>query len=144
MNFSLLNQLAGFSNLFLSNSSADSNAEAVASAGGTLVFQLITFGIVILFFYFVIIRPQKRKEKEAQTMRDSVQIGDEIVTKGGIVGLVIRKSEDTLLIETGGEKNKIRIKTWAVQENVTANERAKAETSKVSKVADKISKGEEK
>ena len=77
-------------------------------------------------------------------MRDSVQIGDEIVTKGGIVGLVIRKSEDTLLIETGGEKNKIRIKTWAVQENVTANERAKAETSKVSKVADKISKGEEK
>lgn len=144
MNFSLLNQLAGFSNLFLSNSSADSNAEAVASAGGTLVFQLITFGIVILFFYFVIIRPQKRKEKEAQTMRDSVQIGDEIVTKGGIVGLVIRKSEDTLLIETGGEKTKIRIKTWAVQENVTANERAKAETSKVSKVADKISKGEEK
>ncbi|NLK70752.1 MAG: preprotein translocase subunit YajC [Clostridiales bacterium] len=144
MNFSLLNQLAGFSNLFLSNSSADSNAEAVASAGGTLVFQLITFGIVILFFYFVIIRPQKRKEKEAQTMRDSVQIGDEIVTIGGIVGLVIRKSEDTLLIETGGEKNKIRIKTWAVQENVTANERAKAETSKVSKVADKISKGEEK
>ena len=65
-------------------------------------------------------------------MRSNVQIGDEVVTIG-IVGLVVRKTEDTLLIETGGEKNKFRIKTWAIQENITATERAKATVSKPSK-----------
>lgn len=133
MDFSFINQFVGFSNLFLANSSADASSEATASAGGTFLFQLATFGAIILFFYLVIIRPQKKKEKEAQSMRSNVQIGDEVVTIGGIVGLVVRKTEDTLLIETGGEKNKFRIKTWAIQENITATERAKATVSKPSK-----------
>jgi preprotein translocase subunit YajC len=72
------------------------------------------------------IRPQKKKEKETKNMQSNIQIGDEIVTIGGIVGLVIRKGEDNVVIETGGEKNKMRIKLWAISENTSALERAKA------------------
>ena len=132
MGLNFINQLVGFTNLFLANSSADASAEAGAR-GGAMLLQIATFGAIGLFFYFIIIRPQKKKEKEAQSMRSNVQIGDEVVTIGGIVGLVVRKTEDTLLIETGGEKNKFHIKTWAIQENITATERAKATVSKPSK-----------
>ena len=60
-------------------------------------------------------------------MQDNIQIGDEIVTYGGMVGIVVRKGDDNVVIETGGEKNKIRIKTWAISENTTAKEKAAAE-----------------
>ncbi len=58
-------------------------------------------------------------------MQSNIEIGDEIVTIGGIVGMVIRKGDDNIVIETGGERNKMRIKLWAVSENTTALERAK-------------------
>lgn len=137
MNFSFINQFANFSNLFLANSSGDSSSAAQGSAGGTMLLQIATFAAIGLFFYFIIIRPQKKKEKETQAMRSNIQIGDEIVTIGGIIGLVVRKSEDTIVIETGGEKNKLRIKAWAVQDNITANDRAKASVSKPSKSEEK-------
>lgn len=139
MDFSFLNQLANISNLFLANSSGDASSAAGGAGGGTMLIQIATFGAIGLFFYFIIIRPQKRKEKETQAMRGSVQIGDEIVTIGGIVGLVIRKTEDTIVLETGGDKSKLRIKAWAVQENLSANDRAKATVSSPT-----LSKGEEK
>ena len=61
----------------------------------------------------------------SEEMQNSVQVGDEIVTNGGIVGIIVRTGEDTVVIETGGERNKMRIKTWAISENITAAERAK-------------------
>lgn len=82
--------------------------------------------LIIVVFYFILIRPQKKKDKEAKAMRENIQIGDEIMTIGGIVGLVVRKSEDTVVIETGGDKSKLRIKNWAVQENITLTEKANA------------------
>ena len=57
-------------------------------------------------------------------LQSSIQVGDEVVTNGGIVGMVVRTGEDTVVIETGGERNKIRIKSWAIAENVSAKERA--------------------
>ena len=59
-------------------------------------------------------------------MQESLQVGDEIVTSGGIVGIVVRTGDDTIVIETGGERHKLRIKKWAIAENVTANERKAA------------------
>ena len=88
--------------------------------------MLIPFVIIIFFFYFLLIRPQKKKDKEAKAMRDSIQIGDEIMTIGGIVGIVVKKTEDTVVIETGGDKSKLRIKVWAIQENITVREKAAA------------------
>lgn len=63
--------------------------------------------------------------KEAKAMQSSLQVGDEIVTIGGIVGLVVQVNEDNIVIETTGNRNKIRLKNWAVQENLTMTENAK-------------------
>ena len=75
--------------------------------------------------YFIAIKPQKKRDREMKEMQDSLQVGDEIVTGGGIVGIVVRTGEDTVVIETGGERQKLRIKNWAITENVTAMERMK-------------------
>ena len=96
------------------------------STGSFITTMVIPMVLIIVVFYFILIRPQKKKDKEAKAMRENIQIGDEIMTIGGVVGLVVRKSEDTVVIETGGDKSKLRIKNWAVQENITLTEKANA------------------
>lgn len=122
-------------------------AEGTAATGEPLEYNWTGFWIMtiafILIFYFILIRPQKKKEKETKQMRDSIQIGDEITTIGGIVGIVVKKSQDTLVIETGGDRSKIRIKTWAVQENATVHDMMEsAAASKKSKKEEKASKND--
>lgn len=98
---------------------------AVAPEGGemsVIAVQLVTFIMIIPLFYFLIIRPQKKRDKQVQTMRNAVQIGDEVVTIGGIVGIVLSIKEDTFLIETGSDRSKIRVKRWAIQTNETVHE----------------------
>lgn len=97
-----------------------------ANQSGSMFSMLLMFVVIIVFFYFLMIRPQKKKDKEQQEMRSNIQIGDEIMTIGGIVGIVVRKTEDTVVIETGGDKSKLRIKMWAIQENITVSEKAAA------------------
>ncbi len=89
--------------------------------------MLIMLVAMMALMYFMMIRPQKKKQKEEQTMRDNVQIGDEITTIGGIIGRVVTVKEDTLIIETGADRNKMKITKWAVSANNTANEKAEAE-----------------
>ena len=73
--------------------------------------------IVVLFavFYFLGIRPQKKQEKEVNAMRNSLQVGDEITTIGGIIGKVISIKEETVMIETGHDRTKIRILRTAIR-----------------------------
>lgn len=76
---------------------------------------IITMIIVMGFMYLFLIRPQKKKEDALKKLRDSIEIGDEIVTIGGIIGRVVSIKEDNILIETGSDRNKLRIRRWAVQ-----------------------------
>ncbi len=101
-------------------------AEGQANATSSMLFTFLPIIAIFVIFYFLLIRPQKKKDNEAKAMRENIQIGDEIMTIGGIVGIVVRKSEDTVVIETGGDKSKLRIKMWAIQENLTLTEKAKA------------------
>lgn len=90
-----------------------------------LAAMLLSFAPLILIFvvmYFILIRPQRKKDKENQKMRNSVQVGDEIITIGGIIGIVVSLKEDNVVIETAGERNKIRIKRWAIQSNETVHD----------------------
>lgn len=87
-----------------------------------ILVQTLLFVLLIAVFYFVLIKPQKKREKEEQRMRNDVRIGDEIITAGGIVGIVVSIKEDTLVLETGGDRNKIRIKRWAIQKNETVHD----------------------
>lgn len=106
---------------------AEGEGTTTESVGGSMGGMLISMGLLLVVMYFLFMRPQKKKEKETKNMQDNIQIGDEIVTYGGMVGIVVRKGDDNVVIETGGEKNKIRIKTWAISENTTAKEKAAAE-----------------
>lgn len=92
------------------------------------VFWTLVFPLIIMFalLYFMVIRPQKKRDNDLKAMQESLEVGDEIVTGGGIVGIVVSTGEDTVVIETGGARHKLRIKTWAITENVTAQERVKA------------------
>lgn len=97
-----------------------------ADTSSAMISMLITFVPLIAVFYLLILRPQKKREKEEKAMRENLSIGDEIVTIGGIVGLVVRQTDDTIVIETGSDRSKLRIQKWAVKENITAAERMKA------------------
>ena len=72
--------------------------------------------------YFFLIRPQKKKEKKDKQMRDNLQIGDEVVTAGGIIGIVFSIKDDTVVIETGGDRSKIRVKRYAIASVVTVHD----------------------
>lgn len=100
-------------------------ADASAASGnsvGSVLYMIVTFGIVLVVFYFFLIRPQRKKEKDTQKMRGALQVGDEIVTVGGIVGRVVSIKDDTLIVETGADRNKIRVKKWAVQSCTTVHD----------------------
>lgn len=87
-----------------------------------IAMQILPFVLLLVVFYFFLIRPQRKKDKETQSMRNSIQVGDEITTVGGIVGIVVSIKEDTVVLETGGDRSKIRIKRWAVQTNETKHD----------------------
>ncbi len=73
--------------------------------------------IVVMFvaLYFFMIRPQKKQERETNEMRNNLAVGDEITTIGGIIGKVISIKEETVMIETGHDRTKIRILKTAVR-----------------------------
>ncbi len=94
---------------------------------GSSTSYIILMVILVGVMYFVMIRPQKKKQKEDQEMRASLEIGDEIITIGGIVGRVVTIREEDLVIETGADRTKMKIQRWAVNTNVTKLEQHKKE-----------------
>ncbi len=79
-----------------------------------LLSSLIPFGIVILFFYFFLIRPQRKKEKQENEMRRNLEVGDDVITRGGIVGRVCNIKDDLITIESGANKVRITVQRWAI------------------------------
>ena len=98
------------------------NEQTMATLGSFLPLILI-----FVIFYFMLIRPQKKRDKETQQMRANLEVGDEIVTIGGVIGTVVVIKDDYLLIETGSDRSKIRIARWAIQANNTPHESAAPE-----------------
>ena len=81
--------------------------------------------IVAMFavMYFFMIRPENKRKKEAQEMRDSLKVGDVITTIGGIVGTICKVNESTIVIETGADRVRIEFTKWAVStKNVAAEQ----------------------
>ena len=78
---------------------------------------LIQFGplvLIFLVFYFMVIRPQNKKQNEIKDMRANLKVGDRVHTIGGIIGKIIVIKEDFVVIETSGDKNKMEIMKWGV------------------------------
>ena len=116
-----------------------------STSSGSPITMIVMMAVLFGAMYFFTIRPQKKKQKEEQQMRDSLQIGDEITTIGGIVGRVVTIKDDSIVIETGADRNKMKIMRWAIQTNNTANEKAEAEraAAKAAQEAERNAKIEE-
>ena len=78
---------------------------------GSLIIMVLLFVVL----YFVMIRPQKKQEREIAAMRDNLQIGDEVSTNGGILGRVVKIKDDIVTLELGNDKNKIKVFKWAIR-----------------------------
>lgn len=100
------------------------DASAAGEAGSTLgmLGTLAPMILIIVLMYFLMIRPQKKREKETQEMRSKLDVGDEVVTRGGVIGRVVSLRDDTLIIETGSDRSKIRVARWAVEVNNTVHD----------------------
>ena len=81
--------------------------------------------VMVAVFYFMIIRPENKRKKEAEELRSNIKNGDKITTIGGIVGKVVDVKEDKFVIETGADQVRIEFAKWALSTNETAAEAAK-------------------
>ena len=102
----------------------------LTAAPGGMASPLIMMVLMIAIFYFMLIRPENKRKKEAEQMRSSVRTGDKIVTIGGIIGTVVNVKESRIVIETGADQVRIELEKWAISSNETAAEVAKAEAKK--------------
>ena len=103
------------------------NPEVPAGMGmSSIIMLVVMFGVM----YFLMIRPENKRKKEAEAMRSALKVGDKITTIGGIVGKVVDIKEDKFVIETGADQVRIEFAKWALSTNETAAENAKAEAKK--------------
>jgi len=99
-------------------------SSTAAPAGGGLQSTLMMVGWVAVFgavMYLFIFRPQKKKQKKEEALRKNVQVGDEIVTIGGLYGRVVSLKEDSVVIESV-DHSKSRVAKWAIQANNTIHD----------------------
>ncbi|MBE6778246.1 MAG: preprotein translocase subunit YajC [Ruminococcaceae bacterium] len=92
-------------------------AAFMANYGG-IVFLVL----MIVVMYFLMIRPQKKKQKAEQEMRNNLRVGDELTTIGGVCGRVVSIKDDTVTIESGTDRSKLQFKKWAIQSVETKHE----------------------
>ena len=98
-----------------------------AAGMGSSIIMLVA---MLAIFYFMLIRPENKRKKEAEQMRASVKTGDKITTIGGIIGTVVNVKEDKIVIETSADQVRIEFAKWAISSNETAAEAAKAQAQK--------------
>ena len=109
-------------------------ADPAAPGMGSMLIPLI---VMMGLMYFMLIRPENKRKKEAEQMRASLKNGDSITTIGGITGIVVDVKEDKFVIETGADRVRIELAKFALSENHTAASRAAAESKKAKEQAAK-------
>lgn len=106
-----------------------SGAGATSSGGGifTMILPLVLmFGLLYLFM----IRPENKRKKEAEAMRNAVKTGDRITTIGGIVGTVVNVKDDRIVIETSADRVRMELAKWSISTNDSAEAAAKEKAKK--------------
>lgn len=87
-----------------------------SASTGEMIIGLLPMVLILVFMFLIIYIPQKRQDKKDSAMRSSIEIGDKVTTIGGIVGIVfaISDKDDTLVVETGSDRTKIRFRRSAI------------------------------
>ena len=127
---------------FLNLISTSSDASAPAAAGSqwaSILTMILPLVLMVGIFYFLILRPEKKRNKEMPDMLNNIEVADEVVTNGGIIGRVLSVKEDTVLIETGSDRTKIRVLKTAIARNNTHHEATTAEVATAKATKDKKS-----
>ena len=106
------------------------SAGAGTAAGPDMMSTIVMLVAMLGIFYFMLIRPENKRKKEAEQMRSSLKTGDKITTIGGIMGTVVSIKDDKFVIETSADQVRIEFAKWALSTNETASERAQEEAKK--------------
>ena len=104
--------------------------EETAQTSGGLLGMLPMLLIMVGVFYFMLIRPENKRKKEAEQLRSNIKNGDKITTIGGIMGTVVDVKGDSFVIETSADQVRVEFAKWALSTNETAAEAAKEEAKK--------------
>ena len=125
-----------------------------AGAGGTaqpvsILPTILMLLAMVAVFYFMLIRPENKRKRESENMRNALKVGDSVTTIGGIVGTVVSIKEDKFVLETGADQVRIEFMKWALSTNESATaaakeEAKKAEEARAKKQAEKKAKKAEK
>jgi len=108
-------------------------ADPAAGMGSTMVMLVLMLALM----YFMLIRPENKRKKEAEEMRAALKSGDNVTTIGGITGTVVDVKEDKFVLETGADRVRIEFAKFALSENHTAAARAQADAKKAKEQAAK-------
>ncbi len=79
-----------------------------------LIMSLVLWVVVFGVFYLLLVRPQKKKDKELKQMRDSINVGDKVVTIGGLCATVAKVEEERVVLEVGPNRTKMPFEKWAI------------------------------
>ena len=109
---------------------ADAATGQGQTQGGGLLGMLPMLLIMVGVFYFMLIRPENKRKKEAEQLRSNIKNGDKITTIGGIMGTVVDVKGDSFVIETSADQVRVEFAKWALSTNETAAEAAKEEAKK--------------
>ena len=109
----------------------------LTSTGMNPIVMIVMLAATLGIFYFMMIRPENKRKKEAEQMRDNLKTGDKITTIGGITGTVVNVKEDKFVIETGADQVRIEFAKWALSPNDSAAERAAEEQKKAQEAREK-------
>ena len=101
---------------------AEGTSAAPAGAMGGGMFSIIYIVAMIAIFYFLLIRPQKKRQRQMQNMLDALQKGDEIVTIGGIIGKVFDIRQDCVIITTSADETKMKFEKSAISKVLTVHD----------------------
>lgn len=106
---------------FLLNQIRLLDTTADTTGGSSIIMMIVLYGGLFAVAYFFFIRPNNKKKKKEEAIKKNAQVGDEITTIGGISGRIIavkneseKKEADSIIIETGSDRTKIRLKRWAI------------------------------
>ena len=104
--------------------------EAPTTPAGGGMEMIIMLVVMIGVFYFMLIRPENKRKKEAEATRNSIKVGDQVTTIGGIIGKVVHVKDDKFVLETSADQVRIEFAKWAISSNDTADAAAKEEAKK--------------
>ena len=120
---------------FLAEAAETTQTNPGMDMGSTILMLLI----MVAIFYFMLIRPENKRKKEAEELRSSMKNGDKITTIGGIMGTVVDIKSESFVIETSADQVRIEFAKWALSTNDTAAAAAKEKTKKAEEAAARAS-----